>query len=87
MTTRVIKQAKMSIRNVLASSVEKMQQKGIKAAIALMTDNEIFDLVRRCYNEVNREYINEQIRIAREVAEKHDCCESEQHHIENTFST
>lgn len=52
-----------------------------------MNDDEIFDLVRRCYNEANKEYINEQIRIAREIAEKHDGSESEQHQIENTFST
>ncbi len=34
-----------------------------------MTDEEIYQLVREAYNEVNKGYIEEQIRIAKEHAE------------------
>ena len=35
-----------------------------------MTDYEIYELVREAYHEVNKEYIEEQIRIAKESAEQ-----------------
>lgn len=37
-----------------------------------MTDEEIFELVKRNYHEVNKEYIEEQIRIAMEQINKDD---------------
>ena len=35
-----------------------------------ISDEEIFEVVRKCYHETNKEYIEEQIRIAKEYAEK-----------------
>ena len=40
-----------------------------KNDVTAMTDEEIYRLVRDAYNNVNKDYIEEQIRIAKEHAE------------------